>query len=256
MNNFAFHAHAASQRTLKKLEESKKLVTKGAAGSNIYSAALFESKTLSDAKFLLSLGQGLLEESKQDVLLESIQNVYEKADELLQEVNMKPRMVSPALNPIGDELNESTSHRIYSDYLTCKINKDFTKPLFEGTLLETNKEESKFLMNQLVMLEESENVDPELFLKYAIFENSLSDSLMDIVLSNETRSKIDTFLSIQENSYFKIFDRNAKVVLEELQESVKELASLIAPSIFEESLKAETKVDVSAFAGISKAFTK
>ena len=68
MNNFAFHAHAASQRTLKKLEESKKLVTKGAAGSNIYSAALFESKTLSDVKFLLSLGQGLLEESKQDVL--------------------------------------------------------------------------------------------------------------------------------------------------------------------------------------------
>ena len=250
MNNFAFHAHAASQRTL------KKLVTKGAAGSNIYSATLFENKTLSDAKFLISLGQGLLEESKQDVLLESIQNVYEKADELLQEVNMKPRMVSSALNPIGDELNESTSHRIYSDYLTCKINKDFTKPLFEGTLLETNKEESKFLMNQLVMLEESENVDPELFLKYAIFENSLSDSLMDIVLSNETRSKIDTFLSIQENSYFKIFDRNAKVVLEELQESVKELASLIAPSIFEESLKAETKVDVSAFAGISKAFTK
>lgn len=255
--NLAFHAHSVAQKTLKKIEESKKLVTKGNAGANIYSSSLFESKTISDAKYLLSLGQGLLEESKQELLFENIQKVYEKADELLQEVNMKPRMVSSSLNQIGcDELNENTMIRIYSDYLTNKINKDFTKPLFEGTLLETNKEESKFLMNQLVMLEESENVDPELFLKYAIFENSLADSLMDIVLSNETRGKINTFLTIQESSYFKIFDRNAKVVLEELQESVKELASLIAPSIFEESLKTEDKVDVSAFAGISKAFTK
>ena len=254
INSLTFAAHSAAQRTLKKIEESKSLAPKGLADSNVYSERLFESKCESDMKYLASLGRGLLEESKLETFYENLSLVYTKADELLQEVNMRPRMVSAALS---DEINESTSEKIYSDYLTVKINKDFAKPLFEGTLLETNKEESKVLMTQLVQLEESENVDVEAMLKYAIFENSMADCLMDIVLSHETRGKINTFMNIQESEYFKIFDRNAKVVLTELQESVKELASLVAPKIFEESLKlADGKIDVSDFAGISKAFSK
>lgn len=40
------------------------------------------------------------------------------------------------------------------------------------------------------MLEELENNWSGIIFKYAIFENSLMDSLMDIVLSNETRGKL------------------------------------------------------------------
>jgi hypothetical protein len=162
-------------------------------------------------------------------------------------------MVSVSLQ---GELNESTSLDIYSKYLTDKINKDFTKPLFEGTLLETNKEESKKLLESLLITEGTESIDEELFLKYAIFENSLMDGVLDIVLSKETRSKIDTYISLQESEYFKIFDRNAQVVLDELVECARVYSSLVGPTIFEESLQSQEKVDVKEFAGISKAFKK
>ena len=250
-NNFALNMHATAQKTLKKLEESQKL-TPSIVGAHTYSQAIFENKTLSDAKFLLSLGESLPEDKK-ELLFESITNVYERADELLQEVNARPRFVSIALQ---NELTESTTQNIYASYLTNKINKEFTKPLFEGTLLQDYKDDSKLLMESIIETGSTEDVNVELFLKYAIFENSLAQGLMDIALSVETQGQINKFIELQESEYFKIFDRNAKVVLEELQESCKVLASVLAPSIFEESLQSEDKVDVSSYAGISKVFKK
>lgn len=250
-NNFAMNIHKKAQATLKKLEESNAL-TPSILGGNSYSSALFESKTESDAKFLLALGNSLSAEGR-EVLFENISNVYEKAHELLQEVNARPRFVSIALQ---NELTESTSMNIYSSYLTNKINKDFTKPLFEGTLLQEYQDESKLLMESIIETGSTEEVDVELFLKYAIFENSLSQGLLDVVLSVETQDHVSKYINLQEASYFEIFDRNAKVIYEELQESCKVLAAVIAPSIFEESLKSEDKVDVSSFAGISKVFKK
>lgn len=253
MKNMAFNMHAAAQQTLKKLEEGRSLApTKIEA--NTFSDTLFESKTLSDATFLINLGKEIgCNSETQELLFESVQLIYERAEELLQTVNMRPRMVSVSLQ---GELNESTSLDIYSKYLTDKINKDFTKPLFEGTLLETNKEESKKLLESLLITEGTESIDEELFLKYAIFENSLMDGVLDIVLSKETRSKIDTYISLQESEYFKIFDRNAQVVLDDLVECARVYSSLVGPTIFEESLQSQEKVDVKEFAGISKAFKK
>ena len=253
MTNLAFSMHTAAQKTIKKLEEGKTLApTKIEA--NTFSDTLFESKTLSDATFLINLGKEIgCSPETQESLFESVQLIFERAEELLQTVNMRPRMVSVSLK---DELNESTAIGIYSKYLTDKINKDFTKPLFEGTLLDSNKEDSKKLLEALLITEGTEVIDEELFLKYAIFENSLMDGVLDIVLSKETRSKIDTYLSLQESEYFKIFDRNAKVVLDELTECARLYSSIIGPKIFEESIQSQEKVDVKEFAGISKAFKK
>lgn len=250
-NNFALNMHSKAQQTLKKLEESKAL-TPSLVGGHSYSQAIFENKTLSDATFLLSLGDALPEDKKQ-LLFESVTNVYERANELLQEVNAKPRFVSVALQ---NTLTESTSQNIYASYLTNKINKDFAKPLFEGTLLQDYREESKLIMESIIETGSTEEVNVELFLKYAIFENSFAQGLSDIVLSVETKDHINKFIELQESEYFKIFERNAKVVLEELQENCKILASVLAPSIFEESLQSEEKIDVSSYAGISRVFNK
>ena len=82
MKNMAFNMHTAAQQTLKKLEEGKMLApTKIEA--NTFSDTLFESKTLSDATFLINLGKEIgCSPETQESLFESVQLIYERAEEL------------------------------------------------------------------------------------------------------------------------------------------------------------------------------
>jgi len=256
LNNLSLSINKASGKARQQIEEANSLI-KPLVGADRYSSALFESKVIADTKYLNTLGLNILEESDREKFLGTLQLIYEGVEELLQEVDTRPRMCSVSLN---NELNENTSLNIYSNYLTENINKTFSKPLFEGTLLNDHKDESKLLMESLVLIQESENVDAELFLKYALFEESLTNGLVDIILSNETKNKVLKYISIQESTYFDLFDRNAKVIMNELYENTTMLSSMLSPKLFEESLKApsgtivDEPLNVKEFAGISSAF--
>ena len=265
-----FNTHSAAEKALRKLEEGRSMI-QPKIGADKYSAPLFESKVISDVTYLNYLCESIVPVEQREEFLENVQKIYENVDNLLQEVDSKARLCSAALN---SQINENTSIGIYSNYLTEKVNKSFSKPLFEGTLLTSHKDESKLLMESLVQSNAVGDVDPELFLKYAIFENTLTTGLTDIILSYETKAKVDKYISIQESEYFKIFDKNAKVLLDEITEGARVLSTMIAPKLFEESLviaiagnKKESEllteseghqipqIDAKTFAGISRAFT-
>ena len=117
MKNMAFNMHTAAQQTLKKLEEGKMLApTKIEA--NTFSDTLFESKTLSDATFLINLGKEIgCNPEAQEALFESVQLIYESKDfkrveNLIQKYNVKYIFVGDKEYEKYPEINEENFIKI------------------------------------------------------------------------------------------------------------------------------------------------
>ena len=246
--NFIFEATTAARKSLEILEESNKY-KQPTVGADQFNETALETKLSADGKFLLSLGDSL-EESEQCKYFDQLSILLEGTQDLFIEVNMKPRTCSHAVDT--QELTESVTQEIYSKNFTDAVNKNFALPLFEGTLLQDHKAEAKLLTEAAVAADLTKEMNTELFLKYALFENALFENTYKMILPEALEERTSAFINAQDKEYFEVFDKNAKALLEVIQESTRTMVSMIAPKLFEESAGLKES-GCAKFAGISAA---
>jgi len=243
-NQLGFDVQSAANKTKKLLEEASSLQKTNLVGDR-FNQELFESKVENDASFFIKMINNLEENTKVSTL-GKLQPLFENVKEILQEVNLKPRSCSAAID--NQVLNENTILNIYSKYLTENITKQYSQPLFEGTLLTENADYSKILMESLIINKLSDKVNVEHFTKYALFENTLYENMHSMIFPGNIKKEINNFINIQESSYFEMFDRNVKVLVQENEEILGSIVSNLAPMLFEEA----TGINCNQFKGISK----
>jgi len=249
-NNLAFAAEKASASSIKIIEEASSLI-QPTIGSAHYSASSMESKLTHDASFFMKLADNL-EESSRLSYVNNLTLFLEATDSLFKEVDAKGRTCSIAVD--NQTLTESTSLEIYSKNLTKSINKDFSTPLFEGTLISNNKQEAKLLLESIISTKLDNDLDSDVFIKYALFENTLAKNLVQMAIPNEIMENVNSFINVQNKEYFEIFEENALVLKEKISNSSVDLAAAIAPKLFEEASGLTGQVN--KFAGISKVLQK
>ena len=247
-NTLGFDAITSANAASKLIQESSELKELNKIDS--FSASLMENKLESDATFLFGMSSSL-EESAKEEYFKNLQFLLENTESLFKEVDMKPRTVSMAID--SQELNESTIQDIYGKNLTKSITKDFSQPLEEGKLLKDNKETSKLLLESAIKTGQADNIDAELFLKYSLFETTIVNNIKNVALPEELLERTEKFLSVQDASYFDIFDENASVLLKNIEEAAICLGSAIAPQLFVEGLNSTVDVkDIITYQGSSR----
>lgn len=247
-NKFLFEAATAGSKSLKLLEESTRY-TQPKIGADVFNDAALESKLENDGRFFAGL-TSVLEESATEKYFTHLGLLLEATQDIFKEVNMKPRTCSQAVDT--QVLTESTIDGIYSKNFTDSVNRDYALPLFEGTLLDMYKSEARLLTEASIAAGLTGEVDTELFLKYALFENTLVQNCKHIILPTVLEERTDNFIDQQDAEYFDVFTKNAKALKGEITENVIALVSMVAPKLFEEST-GMTDSGVEKFAGISKA---
>ena len=95
-------------------------------------------------------------------------------------------------------------------------------------------------------------IDNELFLKYALFENTLVQNCKKIILPTVLEERTDNFIGQQDAEYFEVFTKNALSLKNEITENIIQMVSMVAPKLFEESTGMKDS-GVENFAGISAA---
>jgi len=251
INEFKFGAIHAATKALKALEESSKF-TQPLIGADRYNEALLESKLENDAMFFKGLSS-VLEESQVEKYFTSLGTLLEATMDIYKEVDMKPRTCSRTIDT--QVLTESVIQEIYSKNFTQAINKDYAKPLFEGTLLFDHKKESKLLLESAITSDVIGDIDSELFLKYALFENALVANCTKIIFPETLLERTENYINNQDAEYFEIFTKNAKGLKETITESIEVMVSMIGPKLFQESTGIELE-SITKYAGISKIINK
>lgn len=247
-DRFKFDMANKAEKALKQIEESTRY-SQPVVGADRYNELLLESKLEKDAKFLMTFSS-LLNESQMPEFMGNLQILLEATKDIFREVDMKPRTCSRAIDT--QELTESAIINLYNKYLTENINKNYSLPLFEGTLLETHKKESRLLMESALASNLTASIDNELFLKYSLFENAMVNNCIKIILPDTLEERADLYIKNQTPEYFDIFSRNAKTLKNEILETTINIVSMIAPKLFEESAGLKNS-GVQSFAGISRA---
>jgi hypothetical protein len=247
-NQFMFAAASAGANAKKLLEESAS-IQQPTIGADTYNEPALEAKLGNDGRFFMGL-TSVLEESEKDTYFEQLSVLLEATQDIFIEVNMKPRTISQAVDT--QELTESTVMEIYSKNFTNSVNKDFALPLFEGTLLADYKSEARILTEASIQSGLSSEINNELFLKYALFENTLFTNMRRIALPKILEERTASFIAVQDAEYFDVFTKNAKALDDTITESVTNMVAMLAPKLFEESTGL-TDSGVKNFAGISKA---
>jgi len=247
-----FVALDQATKSTKLLEESD-AIKQPLVGGDIFQENKMISKLENDAMFLASLSEKLEESSKEEYF-GKLQELLENTDKLFREVDMKPRTCSVVLDT--QELTEESAMNIYKRHLTENVTKDYIQPLTEGTLIQDNKEASKLILEASLSAGITSDVDSELFLKYALFENTIAQNIKGILIPEVLEERTQTFLNVQSKEYFDIFEENAGTLLEKIQEDSMEIAAMISPSIFLESVSEsnnELKLeDITKYKGASK----
>lgn len=246
--NFIFEATSVASQSLQLLEESNK-IEQPVIGADIFEENALEAKLTNDGRFLLSLNE-TLEESEKEKYFKTLSVLLEATQDLFIEVNMKPRTISQAVDT--QELTESVIQEIYSKNFTDAITSQFSLPLFEGTLLQDHKDNARLLTEASIAANITKEIDNELFLKYALFENTLVQNTYNILIPEVIEERTNSFIATQDDEYFKIFDKNAKSLKETIYENVTVLVSMVAPKLFEESADLKDS-GCKQFAGISRA---
>lgn len=245
---FLFEAASAGRKSLNLLEESERY-TQPVVGADVYNTDKIEAKLTNDGSFFAGLSS-VLEESSKDAYYKELGLLLESTHSLFKEVNMKPRTCSQAVDT--QELTESTIQGIYSKHFTDQINAEYALPLMEGTLLDSHKDEARLLTEAAIAAGLTQEVDTELFLKYAIFENSIVQNSFKMILPEVLEERTDAFINQQDEEYFEVFTKNAKALKEEITESIIKMSAMTAPKLFEEATGLKDS-GVKKFAGISKA---
>lgn len=229
-----------TSKSLAALEESKSLrAPKTLVGKATYREALIENKMINDGNFLLSLGKKFLGEHTQDykTFYGVITECIDLFNKIHMEVDIQPRLISPALN-YDKTITESTKLEIYKSHFLDALTKNFSQPLLEGKLFHIYEKETKLLLENVALsnIEDMSNLDIEAFTKYALFESCLIDTLRDIIVPGFSRNEIQKFIDVQSPEYFEMFQENAQVLYSGLENSIRKLAIAIGPNMFNESV--------------------
>ncbi len=241
-----FKASTAASKA-KQLIEENEFLKKPLIGAEMYNEDSMINKMEKDASFLNSL---ILEGSENGH--SNLELLVESTYKLFKEVDLKPRMYSTAADL--QELTESETHDLYGKILSTRINNSYSIPLSQGHLLEENKDVSKQILESALQGGVTD-IDAELFVKYAIFENTLLKEIKNISIPEELNEHVNIFISAQSADYFKTFEENAQVLFDNIEEASHKLVEEIAPNLFIKSLTENSEISletINGFVGASR----
>lgn len=217
----------------KSLQESKTI--KQAVGNPTYREFLIENKMIQDGNFLASLGRRYLGEgtAEYNTFIGVITECIGSFNKLHMEVDIQPRLISPALN-YDKALNENTKMEIYKDHFSNSLTKNFSQLLLEGKLFSKYEVETKLLLENVVIAGITD-IDVEAFTKYALFESVLFDTMQNIIIPEFSRNEVNKFIGAQSEQYFEMFQENAGALYTTLNDSIKKMTLAIGPVMFNEA---------------------
>jgi hypothetical protein len=226
----------AKKALLESAEIKKFQNRKSKVGSPTYRELLVENKMVNDGNFLLDLSNkyfaGSPERLKEfkDTIVESIV-LFNK---LHMEADIQPRLISPALN-YDKAITESTKIEIYKKHFIADLTKNYSQPLLENKLFSKYEHETKLLLENVINAGVTD-IDIDSFSKYALFESVMFDALRNILLPEYSRKEINYFIESQSPEYFTMFEENARVLYQSLNENIKKLTVALSPELYNESV--------------------
>lgn len=240
MKNTNFSSLSFQNEIMKKTSQAKKSLQesktiKPAVGNPTYREFLIENKMIQDGNFLASLGNRYLGEGTEayNTFIGVITECIGTFNKLHMEVDIQPRLISPALN-YDKALNENTKMGIYKDHFSNSLTKNFSQLLLEGKLFSKYETETKLLLENVVAAGVTD-IDVEAFTKYALFESVLFDTLQNIIIPEFSRNEVSKFIGAQSEQYFDMFQENAGALYTSLNESIRKMTLAIGPVMFNEA---------------------
>jgi len=216
-----------------------------------YSRNIFTEKAQKDLIYFKTLFENAFEGQPKELqklkheIIDLFESVLKDVIELYQETNTKPRYISPTLNKVY--MTEDEIIKVYNRHFKHFLQENYLKPLFNQELQEA-EEIKKFTR---FLAENNVNVNMEDVITYLPFEKAIKEFLEHVLIPETSMKKINIFMESQAPEYFEIFDRNAKVLLESIEDKIMRIASVLAPFLFEKTVDADMSVKPTQFAGLS-----
>lgn len=199
----------------------------------MYNTDAFAQKTQNDILFFGEVFKKFsIEENEFNQLKEYLKDTYILAKELYEECNIQPLASITKLRSKNILQNISENEIIYEQYkkFAKNIEKDYIKPLTEGSINTIYESESTKIVNAILSTDNP--LDPEIAKSYAIFESVLGEVLKDFIIPNDNIISMTKYASKQSPEYFNVFERNIKHIKDELNESLKGLTCCLAVKMF------------------------
>jgi len=216
-----------------------------------YSRNIFTEKAQKDLIYFKTLFENAFEGQPEEFqklkykIIDLFENVLKDVIELYQETNTKPRYISPTLNKVY--MTEDEIIKVYNRHFKQFLQENYLKPLFNQELQEA-EEIKKFTR---FLAENNVKVNMEDVITYLPFEKAIKEFLEHVLIPETSMKKINIFMESQAPEYFEIFDKNAKVLLESIEDKIMRIASVLAPFLFDKTVDADMSVKPTQFAGLS-----
>jgi hypothetical protein len=216
-----------------------------------YSKNVFTEKAQKDLIYFRTLFENAFDGQPEEFqklkneVINLFESVLKDVIELYQETNTKPRFINPALNKTY--MTEDEIIKIYNRHFKQFLQENYLKPLIKQELQEA-EEIKKFTR---FLAENNVNVNMEDVITYLPFEKTIKEFLEHVLIPETSMKKIEIFMESQAPEYFEIFDKNAKVLLESIEDKIMRIASVLAPFLFEKTVDADMSVNPTQFAGLS-----
>ena len=232
-----------------KIEKQKEFITES------FNRNVFEEKVQKDLVYFKHLLENILPKGDSKVYQELHETVLDlmkeallKTVELYEETNVKPRYLSPALNM--KNIEEAKIIDLYNKHFEKFLTENYIIPLRKGELTElTESKELKKFTKFLIENGIEENIDN--IVAYLPFEQKVKEFLENILIPEPAKKKINYFIESQDMTYFEIFEKNAKVIQESLEEVLEKIASILSPFLFKKSVDIDADINPIKYAGIS-----
>lgn len=199
----------------------------------MYNTDSFAQKAQNDILFFGEVFKKFsIEENEFNQLKEHLKDTYILAKELYEECNIQPLASITKLRSKNILQNISENEIIYEQYkkFAKNIEKDYIKPLTEGSINTIYENESAKIVNAILSTDNP--LDPEIAKSYAIFESVLGEVLKDFIIPNDNVISMTKYASKQSPEYFNVFERNIKHIKDELNDSLKSLTCCLAVKMF------------------------
>ena len=243
-NNLKFMNKIYSKlaKTNKIIEEQKELVKES------FNKNVFVLKTERDLQFFKDLIETTFADMPRikEEMYNKIKEILVEAIELYKETNTKPRFINP--NLVRQDLTENEIINIYKKNFKNYLEKNYLKKIKSNQLEENEINEIKQFTKFLV--ENNYNVNLDEIMVYYPFEKALASFFESIIIPDLSKRKIQLFMESQHPDYFELFDKNAKTLMESIEEKIAKIASMLAPFLFKDIVDADIEKP-EKYAGIS-----
>jgi len=232
-NPLSFMKTVSSKIAKAKKQERRKmeLITES------FNSNVFEDKTLKDLKYFNYLIESTLNPLEneikninelKEVLYDKIKEALVESVTLYKETNVKPRFLTPAF--AKKELTENELINLYEVNFKKFLTENYLTPVRKNEFKDEIKSDLKKITKYLTENGIDANLDT--LTLYLPFEKSIREFFESILIPEPSKYKINLFLENQDPIYFELFENNAKILQENVEEKIAHIASMIGPFLF------------------------